>query len=431
MLLVHSIDLDLNIDALSKIEGHGQLDLKVRNGRVEQLRFKIVENKRFYTKAIEGKSFRAAPSLMSRICGTCSIAHLLCCIKSIEKSLDYEPSEQIKILRKLLMYGLMIRDHALHLYFFSLPDVFNKDSVLEFDPNIPEEHEMIHQAFAVKSAGNNLSKLIGGKAVHAPFPMVGGFTKIPDKESINKVLEELTSVRPYIFNLMKIFEEWKYNLERHTTFVAQRSKDYSFMDGTICTTKRDCIKEPEYQDYLERVVIPYSTATGFKYKEGGYFVGALARLNLNKSALHTNTTKDAQNYLKWFPSNNVFDNNLAQAIEILHSIDHGTELLKTDFKPEKLSMIKPKKGSGVGVIEAPRGTLYYKVDINETGTITHADVIVPTQQNQINIEADIRQFVEQNLNMDKEQLSLEIEKIIRAYDPCMSCATHFLKINWL
>jgi len=429
---MHSIDFDLSIDQVSKIEGHGKLDLKVREGKVEYCKFKIVENKRFYTKAIEGKPFIAAPQLMSRICGTCSIAHLLCCITAIENALKFEPSEQIKVLRKLTNYGLMIRDHPLHLYFFVLPDVFEKDSILDFDPNDPEQHELVHDAFAVKSAGNNLSKIIGGRAVHAPFPMVGGFTKNPTQEDKDKLVKELKEVRPLVIKLIKIFYDWKTTLERNTMFVAQKSKDFSFLDGPICSTDNDQIEKEKYTEFLERVVIPYSTSTGYKYKGGNYFVGSLARLNINKDALHENTKKDAAEFLKVFPSINVFDNNLAQAIETLHCIDHAIELLENfEFKPEKLKIIKPKKCSGTGVVEAPRGTLYYKVDINDQGIITHADVIVPTQQNQINIEEDIKLFVERHLEMDKDKMSLEIEKIIRAYDPCMSCATHFLKINWL
>ena len=429
---MHSIDIDLSIDHLSKIEGHGEVDLKVRNGKVESIKFKITENKRFYTKAIEGKNYIAAPSLMSRICGTCSIAHLLCCIYAVENAVGFEPSQQVEILRKLTMYGLMIRDHALHLYFFSLPDVLGKDSVLDLDENNPEEHDLVHQAFEVKSAGNNLSKLIGGKAVHAPFPMVGGFTHIPEKEGIQKSIEELKKARPLALNIIKIFADWPQKLERDTTFVAQVNHDFSFLGGHIHTSRGKCILPEEYIQHLEKVVIPYSTATGYNFEEGNYFVGALARLNLNKEALHQNTKKDTAEYLKKFPSKNVFHNNLAQAIELLHSIDHAIELLETtEFVQEKLSLPKAKKSSGIGVIEAPRGTLFYRVDLDDTGTITHADVIVPTQQNQINIENDIKTFVEKNLELDKEKMALEIEKIIRAYDPCMSCATHFLKINWL
>jgi coenzyme F420-reducing hydrogenase alpha subunit len=204
------------------------------------------------------------------------------------------------------------------------------------------------------------------------------------------------------------------------------------MDGPICTSNGYCIQKDKYEEHLERVVIPYSTSIGYNFHEGNYFVGSLARLNLNSEALHPETKKDAAEFIGCFPSNNVYFNDLAQAIEILHCIDHAIELMeKFEFKPERLQIIKPKAGTGVGVVEAPRGTLYYKLVIDEKGVITHADVIVPTQQNQINIERDIAQFVEQNLHLDKEKMSLEIEKIVRAYDPCMSCATHFLKINWL
>ena len=428
---MHNIDIDLSIDRLSKIEGHGQLDLKVKDGKVEDLKFKIVENKRFYTEALIGKPFIAAPQLMSRICGTCSIAHLLCCIEAVENALEYKPSEQVKILRKLTMYGLNIRDHALHLYFFSLPDVFNKDSILDFDENNEKEHRFVHEAFAVKSAGNNLSKLIAGRSVHAPFPMVGGFTKTPTKEEIQPVIDELKSIRPAVFNLMEVFEQWKTTLKRKTNYVALITDDFSYLDGHIETSNGFCIPEDKYKDHLEKIVIPYSTATGYNFKGENYLVGALARLNMNKSAIHPNTKRDAQRFLNWFPSEDVFDHNLGQAIEILHCIDHSIEILESyEFKPEKLQILKPKASTGVGVIEAPRGTLYYKVDLDEKGLIKDANVIVPTQQNQINIELDIRKFVEENLKMDKEQMALEIEKIIRAYDPCMSCATHFLKINW-
>ncbi|MEM4397092.1 MAG: Ni/Fe hydrogenase subunit alpha [Candidatus Woesearchaeota archaeon] len=429
---MHNVDFDLSIDHLSKIEGHGELDLKVKQGKVEHIHFKITENKRFYTTAIEGKPFLSAPSLMSRICGTCSIAHLICCIEAIENALDFKPSKQTELLRKLTMYSLMIRDHALHLYFFSLPDVLGKDSVLDFDEKNEFEHNLVHEAFELKAAGNNLSKLIAGKAVHAPYPMVTGFTKIPDKEGIKKSIEELKKVRKNVFNIMSVFENWNANLERETTFIAQINPDFSFIGGNLKTTTGKTIEQKDYANYLERTIIPYSTATGYKFEDGNYFVGSLARLNLNKDNLHPNTKRDAEKYLKLFPSKNIFHNNLAQAIEILHSIDHSIEILENNnFEQEKLTILKPKKSSGIGVIEAPRGTLYYKVDIAENGLIEHADVIVPTQQNQINIENDIKTFVENNLEMDKEKMSLEIEKIIRAYDPCMSCATHFLKINWL
>ncbi|NTV22987.1 MAG: Ni/Fe hydrogenase subunit alpha [Nanoarchaeota archaeon] len=429
---MHNIDIDLSLDGLSKIEGHGALDLKVRDSKVEYIKFMITEPRRFYTTAVEGKSCLAAPAHMSRICGTCSIAHTMCCIEAIEKALDIVPSKEAMLLKKLTMYGMMIRDHALHLYMFSLPDVLNKDSILDLDESDQKENELLHQAFEIKAAGNNLSKLVAGRAVHATHPTIGGFLKVPSAEESKAMVAELKKVRPYIFTLLDIFARWEMRLERETTFMALVTDDFSFLDGTIQNSKGHRIEEKSYADHLENVVIPYSNSTGYKFEEGNYFVGALSRLNLNKASLHNGTKRDAGKYLAMFPSKNIFHNDLAQAIEILHSIDHSIEILEnTVFSLEKRQPPKMKPGRGVGVIEAPRGTLYYLVQIGEKGEIVNAEVIVPTQQNQINIENDIKAYVEQNLHLSKEMLTHRIEMIIRAYDPCMSCATHFLNINWI
>jgi coenzyme F420-reducing hydrogenase alpha subunit len=189
--------------------------------------------------------------------------------------------------------------------------------------------------------------------------------------------------------------------------------------------------ESGYRDHLERVVIPYSEASGYTFDGEAYRVGAMARLNVNKGALHADTRRDAAQALGRFPSHDVFDNQLAQAIAILHSIDESIELLeKTAFQKEPIIPMVPREAVGVGVVEAPRGTLYHKLELDAKGIVKHGEVIVPTGQNQITIELDLKQFIEEHLDMDKETLSLECEKIIRAYDPCMSCASHFLKLNW-
>lgn len=427
---MHSFDITM--DNISKIEGHAKLFIKVRKRKVESVKFSIAENKRFFEEAARGKNFRAAPQLMSRICGTCSIAHLMCCIEAIEKALDVKPSHQAILLKKLATYGLMIRDHALHLYLFSLPDVFGKDSIFEFSENNPLEHELLHDAFDVKRAGNDLSVLVAGKAVHAPYPTIGGFIKVPTKDEIKKVVKSLKEIRPKVLRIIEVYSNWKERLERESHFVALTTDDFSFLVGKICSSAGLCIEEKDYNKHLHKVVIPYSTATGYDFEGGDFFVGALARVNLGKNALHKNTKKDIKKYLNRFPSSNVFDNNLAQAIEILHSIDHSIEILtKHRFEPEKLPEIRPHEGTGIGVIEAPRGTLYYKVSLDKSGIIDRATVIVPTQQNQISIENDIKKIVQDMIDEDKDKISYEIEKLVRAYDPCMSCASHFLKVKWI
>ncbi|MEM5777063.1 MAG: nickel-dependent hydrogenase large subunit [Candidatus Aenigmatarchaeota archaeon] len=421
-------DFDINIEHISKTEGHADLEIRVRNGKVDDVKLKISENKRFYTQAIRNKIFNGVPQLVSRICGTCSIAHLTCSTEAVEKALGIQPSDQTILLRKLTMYGMMIRDHAMHLYFFVLPDIFNKDSILEFDSSLSK---WVEHAFAVKGAGNNLSKLIAGRAVHATYEQIGYFSSLPKKEDINKIISELKQVREKVFDLLEILYNCDFKFERKTNFVALCTNDFSFLEGKIKSSDGIEIEEEDYWDYLNRVVIPYSQATGFKFEGKEYMVGALARLALNKDAIHKETKKDAKKYLDVFPSFNVYHNNLAQAIEILHSIDHSIEILESnDFKDESRPEIKIKRGKGIGVVEAPRGTLYHMIDLNSDGKIRYGNFVIPTAQNQIKMENDIKILVEQNLDRDKNEIQYEIEKLIRAYDPCMSCASHFLRIKW-
>jgi coenzyme F420-reducing hydrogenase alpha subunit len=425
-------DIDISINNLSKIEGHTDLEVRMRDGKVEDVKLKITENRRFYEQAIKGKNYLQLSQMVSRICGTCSIAHLLCSIEAVEKALSFTPSPQVLLLRKLLMYGLYLRDHPLHLYLFSLPDLFNKDSLLEFDESDPLQHQLIHDAFDLKRAGNNLSTMIGGRAVHAPLPMVGGFPKIPTKAEIEKVLAELKAVRSKVELCMKVYADCLFKFERNTHFMAITNEDFNFIEGVVCSSKGMCIAERDLGKHLQEVVIPYSQARGYKVEGSDYMVGALARVNLNAKNLHPNTRATAEKYLKLFPSKNIFHNNLAQAIETLHSIDAAIDILeKTEFKAEPLQKVTPKDAEGIGVIEAPRGTLYYRLTISADGNITGGDIVVPTAQNQINIENDVKKLVEDNIDLNETALTFEIEKLIRAYDPCMSCAAHFLKIKWL
>ncbi len=427
----HTHDKDgehIKLENLTKMEGHGSLDIKIKDGKVKYVKLKITESKRFYTQAIVNKFAISLPLMTSRICGTCSIAHLTCCSEAVERAFDYTPSDQTLLLRKLSLYGMMIRDHALHLFMFCLPDLFGKDSVLDFDTS---QDEMIKKAFAIKGAGNNLSKVIAGRAVHATFAEVGKFSHIPEKDAIKKITDELKSVREYALEFVEIFYNCQFKLERNTDFIALVTKDFSFTNGTISDSTGESIKEEKYWDYLNRIVIPYSQATGYSFKGKEYMVGAIARMNLNKSNLHSATKADISKYLDVFPSKNIYHNNLAQAIELLHCIDHSIELLEAnEFKEEQHSPVVVKEGEGIGLIEAPRGTLYYMISVDKTGKVKYGNIIVPTQQNVIGMEKSVAQLVEEDVHRDRKEIEYGIEKLIRAYDPCMSCASHFLKINW-
>lgn len=425
---MHKHNLDISIDKLSKIEGHADLDIKIREGKVEDVRLRVMDNRRFYEEAVKGKPYNAVPQLVSRICGTCSIAHLTACIEAVEKTLEINISPQTLLLRKLTMYSLMIRDHALHLYFFVLPDLFKLDSLLDL---AEENKELIHKALHVKEAGNNLSKLVAGRAVHAPYEQVGGFSNEIDKNKIEPAIEELKNVRQSVIELVELLAKCDWELPWNQNMVGLVTGDFSFLEGKIKSTSGAVIEEADYWDHLQNVVIPYSQADSFKFEGGNYIVGALARVNMNKDKLHEKTKTDLAKFLEMFPSTNVYHNNLAQAIEILHSIDHAVEILENNtFEKEQPVEAAKKNGEGVGVIEAPRGTLYYWLGIDE-GKVRYANLVIPTAQNLIAMREIISEMLPPLIEQGEDVIRKESEKLIRAFDPCMSCASHFLKINWI
>jgi sulfhydrogenase subunit alpha len=427
---MHNQNLDLSIEEITKIEGTASLDLKIREGIVTECHFGIIEMRRFFEQAVRGKTVTNLPHLLARICGTCSNAHLLASLKSVENGLEIPITSQSTLLRKLLNYGLMIRDHGLHLYVFVLPDLFNRESILAFDENNPIEHELIHDCFAVKEAGNKLSIATGGRSVHAPLLAVGGLSQTPPKESLTSLVHELQEIRPRVLRLIDVFLKNSFECIQDLKFLALVDNAFSFLDGVIKTSDGTTIAPQELERHLNRQEIPYSQATGYLFDGHIHFVGALARLNINKDALHPKTKQDAPEAIAKFPSNNIFHNNLAQAIEMLHAIDSSIDLIgQYQAQSESPVPYTYKETTGVGVIEAPRGTLFHRVEITAEGKVKNSKVIVPTGQNQIGIERSIHEYVQQNVEKSKEELNFEIQKIIRAYDPCMSCATHFLKLK--
>lgn len=426
--------LDLSISDISKIEGKASCDIKIRDGNID-VKFSIAEYKRFYTQAIRGKDIIALPQLTARICGTCSNAHLLCALKAVEDAVGLTPSPQTVLLRKLLNYGLIIRDHALHLYVFVLPDLFNKDSILDLDENNTLEHKFLDDTFAVKRAGNMLGKIVGGRSVHAPFPTVGGFLRVPTTEDLQSCLPVLTDIREKVIDLLELFATRDLKLTvKNLIFAALCDEEYSFLYGDLIRGNDEKISEKKYGDYLEYTDIPYSHASGYKFDGKVYMVGALARLNLAKGKLHPKTKSSLKKYLDFFPSSNIFYNNLAQAIEIVHAIDSSISLIeKLNLIQEKPIVPSRREGRGIGVIEAPRGTLYYKLQVDSAGKIVTGQIVVPTGQNQICIETAIKVYLRNNLDKlsDKVLIENHIERIVRAFDPCMSCASHFLKLKWI
>ena len=427
--------VDLSMDHITKIEGDAAVSIHAEDGKITEVKFGITEYKRFFTEAMKGKPIASIPSHLARICGTCSNAHIMAAIEACENALDIQPTKQTEILRALTMHGLVIRDHALHLYLFSMPDLFGKDAFLDFNESDETQHQMLHDGFDIKAAGNYLATLIAGRSVHAMYPVIGGFLHFPSKEGIDEAVQKLEAVREGVLRLVKVFQDAPYHFDRKTHYMALIADEgFGYINGKIRTSRGEVFDEKEYRGLLEHTVIPYSTASAYKYKGESYLVGSLARINIAKENLHPKTKESAAEALSLFPSTDIFHNNLAQAIEILHSIDESLDLLKNnEFVPEPVIKKPSRDAIGIGIVEAPRGTLYHKVVLGADGIIKEGEVIVPTGQNQINIEEDIGRLVEKLLaeGLAEDKIPMEIEKLIRAYDPCMSCGAHFLKVNWV
>jgi len=427
---------NITIDTITKIEGNASLRVIIENEVVKDLQFIIGDYRRFFTTAVRGKRVVAVPSFLSRICGTCSVAHLFASLMAIESAQGIGVTEQTRALRWLAYDGLMIRDHALHLYFFVLPDILGVDSILDI-PDDPEDlgHTLLHDSFDIKRLGTDITNAIVGAAIHAPWPTVGGFLRNPEPTKFSDLIARLEAIRPQVLRGIDTFFEWDASLVRNTDYLGLRSDTrFDFLEGDVVNSNGTRIARSEFKNYLQYVQIPHSHAEGYRFSDTqeDYLVGALARVNLNGELLHPRTKDDIASPLSAFPSNNVYHNNLAQAIEILQCVDDAIDILRTiQVADEKPAQASARAGTGVGLIEAPRGLLYHMAKVSEEGVIEDYDVVVPTAQNQINIENDLKDYFNENLDKDEETLRVNAESIVRAYDPCMSCATNFLKIDWI
>jgi sulfhydrogenase subunit alpha len=427
---------NIRIDTITKIEGNAGLKVTIEDDSVKELQFIVQDYRRFFTTAVRGKRVIAVPSFLSRICGTCSVAHLFASLMAIESAQGITVTEQTKALRQLAYDGLMIRDHALHLYFFVLPDVLGLDSIFEISDD-PRDlaHTLLHDSFDVKRLGTDITNVVIGAAIHAPLPTVGGSLRNPDPTKFRDLISRLEAIRPQVLRAIRTFSEWDASLVRNSDYLCLRNDArFDFLEGDVVNSNGRRVLAPEFENYVQYVQIPYSHAEGYRFSDTheDYLVGALARLNLNRDLLHARAEADIAPYLSAFPSNNIYHNNLAQAIEILQCVDDAIDILKTIRIVDEEPVRKPPRaGTGVGLIEAPRGLLYHMAQVNEEGVVEDYDVIVPTAQNQINIENDLKDYFNENLNKDEETLRVNAERIVRAYDPCMSCATNSLKIDWI
>jgi coenzyme F420-reducing hydrogenase alpha subunit len=418
---------------VSRVEGHGDLVLDVKNKKIEKLIFRIPESPRFFEAMLVGRKYDKPSHITSRICGICSVAHTLASIKATEAALDIKPSGQTIKLRKLIMHHECVQSNVLHVYFLAAPDFFGVGSVF---PLIKTHPEVVNIALRAKMMANEMVRIIGGRAVHPIRTVVGGFTKLPTMEEMVKMKEMLKASYPDFEKSLEVFKTIKLpDFERETEYISITDPtEYALYDGNIKSTDGWEIDDQDYLSKINEKVVQHSTAKHCWSSRDAYFVGALARFNNNYDQLSDNAKEYAQELGLKTPCYNTFMNNIAQFVEVVHSVDDSVkiidELMETGLDEDKaMAEIKVKAGRGVGVNEAPRGLLIHDYTYDENGKVEKANLIIPTNQNFANIEKDMQALVPTMIDKSEDEIKLGCEMMIRAYDPCISCSTHFLNIK--
>ncbi|NTV22752.1 MAG: Ni/Fe hydrogenase subunit alpha [Nanoarchaeota archaeon] len=420
----------ITLNHITKIEGHAKLYVEIKDNKVLKCELSSVEGSRYFEGILKGKHYYEAHEITSRICGICSCGHNVAATSAIENALGIEVSKQTLALKKLMTLGERIRSHATHLYFLALPDYMGYESALAMLPKYKKE---VKRALSLMRFGNNLVKVIGGRDLHQVSMTVGGFLKIPKKQELDELAESAKILKEDAIETAKLFSKLTlYNIDdRCEHFSLHEKEEYAMLNSSLVSEKAR-FSEYEYLKYFEEYHNNYSTANFVSKDSKSFLVGSLSRINNNREQL----SKDAKAILLSssikFPNTNPFTNNFCQAVELVHSMDQVIELCNS-LTPKEERLVKPKlkKTRGVSAVEVPRGTLFHDYTLDKEGVIVHANIITPTALNLKNMEENIRNMLPVLIKKgNEEQVNLEIEKLIRCYDPCFSCSTHFLKVNW-
>jgi len=425
---------NINVKTISRVEGHGDLVLDVKNKKIEKLMFRIPESPRFFEAMLVGRKYDEPSHITSRICGICSVAHTCASIKATEAALGIIPTTQIIKLRKLILHHECVQSNALHVYYLAAPDLFGVGSVF---PLVKTHPEVVNIALRVKKMANDMVRIIGGRAIHPIRTVVGGFTKLPTVEEMLTMKKMLKACYPDLEASKEVFKTVKLpDFERETEYISiSDAADYALYDGNIKSTDGWEIDDQEYLDRINEKVVKHSTGKHCWSSRDAYLVGALARFNNNYDKLSDNAKSYAEELGLKVPCYNPFMNNIAQFVEIVHSVDDSMklidEIIEDGLEEDKAMVdINIKAGRGVGVVEAPRGLLIHDYTYNDKGRVEKANLIIPTNQNYANIEKDMEAMVPTIIDKSEDEIRFACEMLIRAYDPCISCSTHFINITF-
>lgn len=422
---------EINLNHICKIEGHASLTLRIEKNSVTKCELKASEGARFFEALVLGRKVEDIQEIVSRICGICSCSHSVASVQGLEEALGIKPSLQQKFIREILLLAERIRSHATHLYFMSLPDYLGASSAL----TLKQKHKpKVMDALKIITLGNKLVEEFGGREMH-PFLKIR--EESPNKD-FSELIRQLEKTKPLILKTIQLFTDLKYQkLERKSEYLSLKEQNiYASISGKIASGKETFIDD-DYKTHLTENIKEYATSKFVLHEGKPYSLGAIARISNNSKQLDKETRQELNKVLKKLniklPFINPYHNLICQALEILNAANRVTELLRSPPNHRNPETPKPREGNGVSCVEAPRGTLFHEYKIDRKGEIEYCNIITPTAQNLNMMEADIVLLVNELLGKKVSQGEIvgQIEKLIRAYDPCFSCSTHFLKVDWV
>jgi coenzyme F420-reducing hydrogenase alpha subunit len=417
-------------DPLTRVEGEGAVHVRVRDGRVEDVRLRIFEPPRFFEAFLRGRKYTEVPDITARICGICPVAYQFSSIAAMEDACGVEVPAPVRALRRLLYCGEWIESHALHVFFLHAPDYLGYPTAFAM---ARDHRRIVERALELKKAGNALMRVVGGREIHPVNVRVGGFYRAPTRRELAPVAEHLKRAREFAREAVG----WTAELpcpdhEEDFEFVALRDPDgYAIEAGRLATSSGLDLAPAEYEARFTESHVPHSTALHSHLRDGrAYLTGPLARYALNGDRLSPLAREAAAAAGLGPVCRNPFRSIVVRAVEILHAADEALRIIESYEPPDPPAVdVPPRTGTGHGWTEAPRGMLWHRYEIDDQGIIRSARIVPPTSQNQARIEQSVAAYVAGHADLEDEQLRHRCEQTVRSYDPCISCATHFLRLE--
>ena len=420
----------IKVDYLARVEGEGALYVKIKGNTLVDVKLKIFEPPRFFEAFLRERNYAEVPDITARICGICPIAYQMSSVHAMEDAFGVTVDGQLRALRRLIYCGEWIESHVLHVYMLHAPDFLGYPDAIQMAKDHPD---IVQRGLQLKKTGNEVVALLGGREIHPINVRVGGFYKVPSKQELSSLAEKLKWARDAALETVRWTATLPFpDFEQDYEFVALRHpEEYPFNEGRLVSNKGLDISVYEYDNHFIEEHVQHSNALHSVHKgHSSYFVGPLARYNLNFDKLSPLAQETARSVGLSDVCRNPFQSIIIRSVEVLYACDEALRIVEQYEKPDKPAIkIQPHAAVGYGCTEAPRGILYHRYRIDDEGVILDAKIVPPTSQNQKTIENDLWQFITQHVKLSNDQLTLQCEQAIRNYDPCISCATHFLKLK--